>query len=81
MRAMQAIRTRYLGPTDKRGSRISATAAAGRAFIDYPHELPMEERHRAAAAELCKRYGWDASELVEGVLSNQDHVFVFVEGK
>ena len=36
---MQAIETRYLGPTNTRGSRIKATAAAGSITIHYDDAL------------------------------------------
>ena len=56
---MQAIVTRYLGPTNYRGSRIKATADAGSITISYPHELSGEDVHRAAAEALRAKLGWD----------------------
>jgi hypothetical protein len=75
---MQAIQTRYHGPSNTRGSRISAKADAGRISIPYPHELSGEACHRAAAEALCKKLGWDdAEKLVGGQLPNGDYAFVF----
>jgi hypothetical protein len=63
---MQAITTKYHGPTNTRGARISATSASGiRATIGYPHELDGEAVHRAAVVELCRRLDWHG-ELVPG---------------
>jgi hypothetical protein len=56
---MQAIVTRYLGPTDYRGSRIKATCDAGSITIPYPHELSGEDVHRKAAEALVDRLGWN----------------------
>ena len=54
---MQAIVTKYHGPTNLRGSRISAKCERGRISIPYPHELKQgEECHRAAAAALIARF-------------------------
>lgn len=56
---MQAIETRYCGPTDYKGSRIIATSADGmRHVIPYPHELNSTDGHRKAATELCELMGW-----------------------
>jgi hypothetical protein len=75
---MQAIQTRYHGPSNTRGSRISAKADAGRISIPYPHELSGEACHRAAAEALCKKLGWDGVEtLAGGQLPSGDYAFVF----
>ena len=47
------IRTRYHGPTNARGSRISATTISGqRVYVPYDHALSTEENHDTAAREL-----------------------------
>lgn len=57
-----AIHTRYLMPTARRAARIKAHCKGERggfsAIIDYPHELPQDEKHPAAAKELAERLGW-----------------------
>jgi len=50
---MQALTTKYMGPTDNRGARIKATCEAGSVTIGYPSELDQEEAHIAAAKALC----------------------------
>lgn len=77
---MQAIQTRYFGPTNSRGSRIKAWAAAGSITIPYPYELSGQACHRAAAEALVKKLGWDdpyRGGLLGGCLPNGDHSFVF----
>ena len=74
---MQAIRTRYAGPTGSSGSRIIATAQAGRAIFPYDHALDTDGNHRAAAEQLANRFDWlDACQLTSGVDSRGDHVHV-----
>ena len=51
------IETAYHGPTDTRGSRISATCKRDsdriyRKYVSYQHELNSPENHLAAAKEL-----------------------------
>ncbi len=56
---MKAIQTRYVGPTDTRGSRIIADDNEGnRAIVSYPHELSSLAAHAAAVRALCERMGW-----------------------
>lgn len=76
---MQAIQTKYLGPTNTRGSRIKATCAAGSITIGYPHELGQgQPAHRKAAETLATKLGWSAhGQLLGGQLPDHSHVFVF----
>ena len=77
---MQAIQTKYLGPTNSRGARIKATCAAGSATISYPHELSGQASHRKAAEALVNKLGWVDpyyGGLLGGQLSNGDYCFVF----
>jgi len=72
---MQAIQTRYLGPTNSRGSRIKAWADAGSITIPYPHELSGQACHRLAAEALAKKFGWKFNYL-GGQLPSGDYAFV-----
>jgi len=73
---MKAIVTKYHGPTDRRGSRISASDSDGnRVTIPYPYDLSGEDCHREAAEALCKKMNWPA-QLIGGGLRN-GYVFVF----
>lgn len=57
---MQTIETKYHGPTNARGSRISATASScrKRVWISYDHALNAENNHRAAARKLMAALNW-----------------------
>lgn len=76
----QAITTKYHGPTDRKGARISATANVGRVVISYPHELDNVAAHRLAAETLANKFHWlDRTTLVGGALpKNAGYVFVQV---
>ena len=75
---MKAIKTKYKGPTDTRGSRIIASDGDGnRITISYPYELSGEAVHRKAAEALCDKMGWTGKKsLVSGSLKN-GYVFTF----
>jgi len=76
---MKAILTKYHGPTDTRGSRVSASDEDGnRVSIPYPHELSGEAVHRKAADALCQKMGW-AGELICGGIKT-GYAFVWVPG-
>jgi len=78
---MQAIQTRYHGPTNTRPARITARAAAGSISISV-HIIPANvNRHRFAAVALCAKLNWSASisnNLLQGSLPDEiSEVFVF----
>lgn len=78
---LQAIVTKYHGPTNYRGSRISAKAEAGRVSLPYDHALDAGDNHKKAAQALADRYGWTVEKgypaLVGGALpGNAGYVFV-----
>lgn len=89
---MQAIQTKYLPPTNHRGSRIKATCERGSITIPYPHELSGDEVHREAARALLSQFlredrekygshpmgnGWNLP-FVTGFLPDGSGVHVFV---
>lgn len=77
---MQCIRTKYLGPTNNRGTRIKATSASGQSVTvnrDYAAEVNVDERRAALA--LCKKLGWPGCDrMIRGGLTNDESVFVFM---
>lgn len=54
----QAITTRFLGPTNYRGSRYKATCAAGSITITADDRLDYTENHKRAAQALINKLGW-----------------------
>ena len=78
---MQAIETRYVGPTDTKGSRIIATTGSGhhKLAIPYPYELSGEACHAAAAEALATKLGWlNGRKLVCGE-TRKGYCFVLVD--
>lgn len=73
---LQAIRTKYHGATNTRGSRITATSSGGtKCTIPYPHECNPPEAHRKAAEALQAKLQWQGR-MIQGALSDS-YVFVF----
>lgn len=75
---MQAITTKYAGPTNSRGGRIIASAAAGRMTISWDHALGVYENHRAAAHAFAKKKDWKGK-LVGGQLKSGAYAWVFAK--
>lgn len=75
---VQAIETRYFGPSNVRGARVKAISAAGTVTLGWDHALNPEGNHLAAALALCAKFDWKGN-LAQGVLESGSHVFVFTE--
>ena len=59
---MMAIQTRYHGPTNHRGSRVSARTEAHRIMVEWDDALDSEGNHDAAASALIRQLGWATQE-------------------
>lgn len=78
MTIMQAITTKYVGPSNTKPGRIIATTASGlRLSVNYPHDLTTDDAHRMVAQKLADKYGW-TGKMVAGGLKN-GFAFVFVD--
>ena len=81
---MIAIQTKYLGPTNHKGSRVKAFTHNGhQVTLTWDSALNSEPNHRQAADALCEKMNWIFKdlELVGGWLKDgdKDMVFVFTE--
>jgi hypothetical protein len=76
LRSYQAITTKYLGPSNVRGSRIKASAAAGSVIVSYDDSLNSENAHAAAAAKLAEKFGWTGKYYIGGLPDDRGYVFV-----
>ena len=81
----QAITTKYIGPTDMRGSRVKASCDARSITYGWDDALNVDQNHTMAALRLMRVLEWHkpmagASKvrLVGGCTKNQYH-FVLVE--
>lgn len=80
----QAIVTKYLGPTNFKGSRIKASASAGSIVVNWDHDRDTDENYRAAAMALVKKFEWDKltykTKWVGGCLPCGSYCFVDAKG-
>lgn len=72
----QAITTRYIGPTNFRGSRVKATAAAGSVTLNWDDALNSDANHEAAALALATKYGWRGGWFGGGMPDGCGNVYV-----
>ncbi len=77
---MQAIETKYLGPTNFRGARIKASAQAGSVTVPYDHALNVEGNHDAACKALVRKWGWFGSWIRGALPSSRGNVYVALNG-
>jgi len=76
---MQTIMTKYLGPTNTKGSRIKAMQSYGvkQVTIDFDYSLNDEGNHALAAQMLLNRLGWRGEWRMGG--TDKGYVFVNVD--
>lgn len=55
---MQAIITKYVGPTDTKPGRIIAKCAAARHVHNWDYALSVDQNHDAAAKALAEKLEW-----------------------
>lgn len=78
---LQAITTKYIGPSNTKGSRIKATAAAGSITIHYDDSLNSERAHAKAAEALANKFKWKGSYYQGGMPNDSGYCFVHCEDK
>ena len=77
---MQAITTKYVGPTNFRGSRVVAKCEAKRIFVDWDDSLDSEENHNAAAKKLAALLQWEGRWVAGGLPDTSGNCYVCVDG-
>jgi hypothetical protein len=74
----QAIVTKYLGPTDHKGSRVKAYCDAGIITIPWDDGLNPDENHLKAATCLAWKFGWlDNQKLIGGAMPHHGNPFAY----
>lgn len=58
---MQAITTKYIGPSNTKGARIKATCGGQSLTLGYRHDLSGSGVHAVAAMALARKLGFDKS--------------------
>ena len=71
----QAIQTKYLGPSNTRGSRVKAWSQAGSITLVWDYALNADENHRTAARMLARKLDWKGV-WSGGGLPDQGYAFV-----
>lgn len=71
---MKAIMTKYHGPTNTRGSRISASDGDGNR-VTVPFDYAARDPHDVAALALCRKMGWEGTLAKGGLASGNVYVF------
>jgi hypothetical protein len=81
----QAITTKYVGPTNTRGSRVKASCDAQSRIYGWDDALNVDQNHTMAALRLMRELEWHKPHggcskvrLVGGCTKNNYH-FVIVE--
>ena len=72
----QAIVTKYHGPTDTKGSRVSARCQAKRIFVSWDDGLDVDANHAAAARNLAEKLGWGGKWHGGGLPCGAGNVYV-----
>lgn len=76
---MQAIVTKWLGPTNHRGSRIKVSCDALTRTYSWDYSKGVEENHAQAIAKHCARLGWAGTLVIGGAPDKgSPHAFVAV---
>jgi hypothetical protein len=75
---MQAIQTRYIGPTNHRGARIRVFSAGFPRGITVPwkDELGISDNHRAAVEAFLRRHEWWGVWIGGGMPDQRGDVYV-----
>lgn len=73
-----AIETRYLGPTNHRGSRVVATTCNGHRLVgQYDASCNAYEAHRRVAMALAEKMAWWRQNIAwHGGATKAGYVFV-----
>jgi hypothetical protein len=81
---VQAITTKFLGPTNFRGSRVKAKCQAGSITVSWNDALGVDDNHDTAAQALAEKLDWTGEhygKLVGGGLPDgTGNCYVFVKG-
>ena len=83
IKIMVIIKTKFISPTNNRGSRIQASANGFKNTIPYPYEVSNEYCHFKAVQALIVKHGldWNLKDIRYGSDENGDYFFAFDSSK
>lgn len=73
---MQAIDTKYYGPTNYRCARIRVRCQARTMFVYWDHSLGIEPNHDAAAKTLAEKLDWRGRWFSGALADGSGNVYV-----
>lgn len=73
---VQAIVTKFIGPTNTLGARIKAKASAGSVTMPWDHSFSIEANHAKAAQTLADKLEWSGKWFQGGMPDDTGYVFV-----
>lgn len=73
---MQAIQVKYLGPTDKNGSRYKAICQSGSITDNRNYSLNDEDDQKRVAQLLVAKLKWNMEVIDAGILKDGSRVFM-----
>lgn len=77
----QSIQTKYIGPTDHRGSRVKARTSSGITLtLGWDDALGVDDNHSRAAQALALRLGWAGRWYAGGGQDGKGNVYVQDDG-
>jgi hypothetical protein len=79
---MKVIKTKYVKPTDTKGSRIKAVAGSFSVIVPYDYALSDVDLHYSAVKALVLKHklDWDISDMGYGS-DNGGYYFTFKDSK
>lgn len=75
---LQAIVTRYCGPSNSRGSRYAANAWGGRITRACDNAVNADTNSALAARKLAEKFGWQGVFVAGGMPDGQARVYVHI---
>lgn len=73
----QSIQTRYMGPTNYRGSRVKARSSSGLSLtVSWNDALDTDANHATAAQALARKLKWDGRWIAGGGPDGKGNVYV-----
>lgn len=81
MLVRQAIVTKYIGPSNVKGSRCKASAAAGSVTLHWNSALNSEDNHAWAAKTLALKFGWKGNWYQGGNPNDSGYCFVCLDAR
>lgn len=78
---MQAIKTKYHGPGNVRGSRVKASCERGSLLVEWEHGLNPDQNHRRAAKLLLDKFAAEDVKAYPGTTLESHHWGEFITGE